>query len=189
MKLLNLKSFKPCLFEMKILGIIGPGISVGGILISYLIHRDWWGITENAISDLGRIGLPYNWVMNISLILGSVCLIIYGAWRFKKSKDIGWLLYMLGSVFLGLIGIFPEGTNLHYEVSWGFFVSMFLAILLLSISFLIRGNKLGIVGLMLFLLGVPLALWSLKKFEGVAVAETISIVVFLIWHYLMLGDA
>ncbi|AEC51693.1 hypothetical protein PNA2_0777 [Pyrococcus sp. NA2] len=163
---------------MKACGIVGPVISLSGVLASYLIHRDWWSITRNAISDLGKIGLPYNWVMNYSLIIGGICLTLYGIWKVKEGiGKIGWALYTIGAIFLILIGIFPEGTGPHYEVSWGFFISMFLSIFFLSLATIK-------IGILIFIGGSLLAIWALKSFEGVAVAESISVLSFLVWHYL-----
>ncbi|MFA4663431.1 DUF998 domain-containing protein [Pyrococcus kukulkanii] len=175
---------------MKKLAYIGPVISVGGVLLSYLIHRDWWRITENAISDLGKVGLPYNWVMNASLIIGALLLIIFSASMIVKREKLQWKvsfsLYLLGMIFLALVGIFPEGTSPHYEVSWGFFIFTFLAVLATSISLLLEGDKTGVLGIIIFAIGVPLSLWALHRFEGVAVAETIGVIAFLIWHYTLL---
>ncbi|CAB49163.1 DUF998 domain-containing protein [Pyrococcus abyssi] len=170
---------------MRIFGILGPIIALAGVVFAYLLNRDWWSITENAISDLGRVGLPNNWVMNCGLIIGGLLLLGYGAWRLKKSKNPGWAIYVVGSVFLVLIGVFPEGTEWHYEVSWGFFVSMFAAMLIISISIL-KKSRLGFLGLAVFCVSLPLALFSLKAFSGVAVAETVSILAFLIFQTLTL---
>ncbi|ASJ15816.1 hypothetical protein A3L04_01370 [Thermococcus chitonophagus] len=175
---------------MKKLAYIGPVISVGGVLLSYLIHRDWWRITKNAISDLGKVGLPYNWVMNVSLIIGALLLMIFSASMIVKSEKLQWKIsfgvYLLGMFFLALVGIFPEGTSPHYEVSWGFFIFTFLAVLATSISLLLEGDKTGIFGLVVFVVGAALSLWALHRFEGVAVAETIGVIAFLVWHYTLL---
>ncbi|WP_048055871.1 DUF998 domain-containing protein [Pyrococcus sp. ST04] len=169
------------------LAILGPVIAISGVIISYFIHRSWWRITENAISDLGRVGLPYSWIMNGGLIIGgSILFIISIRMTFLDKRTpwkISWFLYSLGMMFLVLVGAFPEGTPPHYYVSWTFFISTFLAVLGTSISLLPEKRRHGIVGILAFVLGTSLAIWAMKSFRGVAVAETISVTTFILWHY------
>ncbi|WP_367884320.1 hypothetical protein [Thermococcus sp. JCM 11816] len=39
-------------------GLIAPLVAYSGILTAIYVNRSWWRLTDNAISDLGKLGLP-----------------------------------------------------------------------------------------------------------------------------------
>ncbi|ACS34364.1 DUF998 domain-containing protein [Thermococcus gammatolerans] len=174
-----------------IAGILSPIVGPGGVFAAILIHRSWWRVTENAISDLGKIGLSYNWVMNLGLIISASLGLYYisGLWKELKGalQRMGVVVFAIGLIFLAGIGLFPEGTGPHYYVSWGFFVACSIGMLLIGIGLYFQGEKtLGLLAFAIFTVGWILALWAKSHFRGVAVAEFVGVFGIVIWHYALL---
>lgn len=97
-------------------------------------------------------------------------------------------IFILGLVFLAGIGIFPEGTSPHYYVSWGFFITASLGIMVAGVGLYLGGEKqLGIITAIIFVLSWVLGLWAMEVFKGVAVSEFIGIFGILTWHYMVLA--
>jgi len=172
-------------------GLLAPVIALTGIGVAISINRSWWSLTENAISDLGKVGLPNNWVLNTSLVLASILGIYYALGLFRDVKNpverAGIGLFTLGLVFLAMIGLFPEGTSPHYYVSWAFFILASSGFLVAGIGMGFKGEKkMALFTASLFLTGWILAIWAKRKFEGVATAEFIGIFGILLWHYVVL---
>ncbi|NJF24445.1 DUF998 domain-containing protein [Thermococcus sp. Bubb.Bath] len=169
-------------------GLIAPLVAYSGILTAIYVNHSWWRLTDNAISDLGKLGLPHNWLLNVPLVITALLAVYYALGlpsmvRNSIEKAGIWIL-MAGFVFLGLIGIFPEGTSPHYYVSWGFFLTA-------GFGFLIAGIGMGLSGdrgmlyftVILFALAWILALWAMRTFKGVAIPEFIGALTITVWHY------
>ena len=174
-------------------GLTAPVIAFFGIGIAAYINRSWWRITENAISDLGRVGLPNNWVLNVSLITTAVLAIYYAIGLFKLLRNgvekAGVTVFVLGLVFLALIGLFPEGTSPHYYVSWAFFVTTSLGLLVTGLGMGLSGRRgLAAFTVVVFVLGWALGLWAKGHYHGVAVAESIGAATFALWYYAVLSS-
>ncbi|ALM75136.1 DUF998 domain-containing protein [Thermococcus barophilus] len=72
--------------SQQVAGLFAPLMGLGGIFTAVFIHRSWWSLTDNAISDLGKVNLPYNWVMNVSLVVAAILGIYYALGLFKEAK-------------------------------------------------------------------------------------------------------
>ncbi len=176
--------------SQQLAGLCAPLIGLGGIFTAIFIHRSWWSLTDNAISDLGKVNLPYNWVMNVPLVVVAVLGIYYALGLFKEAKHptmkLGIWIFILGLMFLAGIGIFPEGTSLHYYVSWGFFITASFGMLVAGVGLYLGGEKqLGIITAIIFVFGWILGLWAMKVFRGVAFSEFIGIFGIITWHYMV----
>jgi len=174
-------------------GILSPPLALGGIGAAIIINRSWWRLTDNAISDMGRVGLPHNWVMNVPLFISAVLAIYYAVGLFNELKNtvskIGIGVFITGLFFLVGIAIFPEGTKPHYAVSWGFFICASLGFLITGTGLWLEGQgKFGAFTVLLFIAEVLLARWAFNAFKGVAVAEFIGIFAIIIWHYVLLWE-
>ncbi|AHF80471.1 DUF998 domain-containing protein [Thermococcus paralvinellae] len=188
----HIKSVMPMRKSQQLAGLCAPFIGLGGIFTAIFIHRSWWSLTENAISDLGKVGLPYNWVMNVPIVVAAVLGIYYALGLFKEAKHptikLGIGIFILGLVFLAGIGIFPEGTSPHYYVSWGFFITASLGIMVAGIGLYLEGEKqLGIITVIIFVLSWIFGFWAMRVFNGVAISEFIGIFGIVIWHYMVLA--
>ncbi|MCD6371973.1 MAG: DUF998 domain-containing protein [Thermococcus sp.] len=173
-------------------GILSPPIALGGIGAAIIINRSWWRLTDNAISDLGKVGLAYNWVMNTPLLISAMLAIYYVLGLFGELKNtvskIGAGVFIAGLVFLAGIAVFPEGTSPHYHVSWGFFICASLGYLTTGIGLWLQGQKkFGAFTTLLFITEVILARWAFNTFKGVAIAEFIGIFAIVTWHYALIS--
>ena len=169
-------------------GVVAPLIGFFGMGTAAYINRSWWSVTDNAISDLGKVGLPYNWVLNVSLVLTALLGVYYTAGLFPLLKNsvekAGIAVFSLGLVFLALIGLFPEGTSPHYTVSWGFFIFGSIGYLTAGLGIWLEGNRgIGILTVSLFIVEVALAKWAFDAFPGVAIAELVGALAIVVWHY------
>ncbi|WP_297501446.1 DUF998 domain-containing protein [Thermococcus sp.] len=172
-------------------GVLAPIVAFCGIGIAAYINRSWWRLTENAISDLGKLGLPHNWVLNISLITTAILAIYYATGLLGRTRNgierAGIWIFILGLIFLAAIGLFPEGTSPHYYVSWAFFITAGFGFLIAGVGALSSGDRaFGWFSAALFVTGWILAIWAKGHFRGVAVAELIGAVTITIWHYTLL---
>ncbi len=171
-------------------GFLGPLIAFMGIGIAIFINRDWWSLTDNAISDMGRIGLAYNFVLNLSLILSALVTIPSAVWMGRERKEllvrVGVLFFIVALVGLLLIGVFPEGTSPHGVVSYFFFyggtIAMFIAGLGLAMGKRVYGYSIITV---VVIEGI-LAHIALATFPGVAIAELIAAIGIVSSYYLLL---
>ncbi|WP_010477326.1 DUF998 domain-containing protein [Thermococcus zilligii] len=172
-------------------GILAPIVGLGGVFAAIAINRSWWRLTENAISDMGRVGLKYNWVMNASLVLAALLGIYYATWLIKRSRNAleraGIVIFAIGLAFLAAIGIFPEGTSPHHYVSWAFFLTASLGLLIAGAGMGIAGNREILYStIAIFALAWILALWAMRTFKGVAIPEFIGVIGITAWHYLVM---
>ncbi|NJE31439.1 DUF998 domain-containing protein [Thermococcus sp. 18S1] len=174
-------------------GILSPPIALGGIGAAIIINRSWWRLTDNAISDLGKVGLPYSGVMNVPLFISAVLAIYYAVGLFREVKNplskLGIGVFIIGLAFLAGIAVFPEGTEPHYHVSWGFFLAGSVGYLIAGAGLWLEGlRKFGAFTALLFTAEVLLARWAFETFTGVAIAEFIGIFAMTIWHYALLWE-
>ncbi len=172
-------------------GILAPVVALAGIGVAVSLIRSWWHLAENAISDLGRLGLRYNWVLNVSLVISALLAIYYAIGLLGEVKNLiekaGIVIFIVGLGFLALIGIFPEGTSPHYYVSWGFFVFSSLGLLIAGIGIGLSGEKgLAVFTVALFITGWVLATWARNHFAGVAPAEFVGVFGIVAWHYTLI---
>ena len=172
-------------------GLISPWIGFGFVALAMYLNSSWFSITDNAISDLENIYHPwvnYPWVLSLGLILSGLGMVYFSQGlrvEFRNVAQLGVLIFSAGMVFLVLIGVFPEGTPLHWYVSWLFFLFASFGILIVGIQLLLnRSNKLGWISILLFVIGWALASWALMTFKGVAIAELIGATTLFLWTYL-----
>ena len=172
-------------------GFLAPLVAISGIGAAAYINRSWWSIMDNAISDLGRVGLPSSWVLNVSLALTALLGVYYTVGLFSLLKNgverAGVAVFFIGLVFLALIGLFPEGTSPHYTVSWGFFIFASFGYLTAGLGFWMEGRRdIGVLTVSLFVIEVVLAKWALDAFPGIAIAEFVGAFAIGAWHYSVL---
>ncbi len=167
-----------------IAGVVTPLIEL--LVIILLIQLNpWWVITKNAISDLGNISNPkvkYPFLLDISIIVTGIAMLYFSVGLIRVEKSVGEIIFTIGIVFLILIGLFPEGTRIHWPVSLLFFVLTSMGIFVFGIEKILNKNlRMGITSISLFVLGWLLALISMNMFSGVAIAELIGIILLISW--------
>ncbi len=179
--------------------LLAPWVGLIGILIAISLNP-WWSLTDNAISDLGNIKRPwvsYPYVLNTALMLAGALIIYFLQWLILHLRDslakFGTFIFLLGSISLFLIGVFPEeaeifGVEPHYYVSWGFFLLASFGMLIIGIAALrIKESRgFGAFSVLLFLLSWLLASFFLRTFKGVALAEFTGVFSLTLWLYVAL---
>ena len=163
---------------------------IGWVTIAISITLNpWFSITKNALSDLGALGIRYNFVFNYGLGLASIFAIIYSFYLLTHLSGRLTMLassfFLLGVTRLLLIALFPEGTYPHLFVSIEFFVLTGISILILGIAFLVRPEKrgLGITFTAMSLIGFLMA--ALIPWPSVGALEVFAICLITVWAILM----
>ena len=173
-----------------ILGYFGPLIAIIGIATSAIINRSWWSLTNNAISDMGAVGVPYNYVLNVSFMISSVVTITsIGICIKEEDKKIIKLalgLFALSILNLFLIGTFPEGTKFHGFVSKMFFYIGTLSLLTAGLGMAYFKIKEGFIIIAIILIEILLGEMALHCFRGIAIAEIIAAIGITASYYIYL---
>ncbi len=166
------------------LGILGVCWTFVGIATSIAVHPKWWW-THNALSDLGAIWAKMNYLYNSTMIVGGALGAIGSYGITKRARNVlgisSGILLGLSFIWLLLIGVFPEGTSPHFTLSWAFFLTGFVAIILYGFSAIIADEpKYGIFSVSIASFGWFFAMafhWS-----GTAIKEIIGAFVIAIWY-------
>jgi len=167
-------------------GTLGPIVAMTGIGTAAYINRSWWHFTENAISDLGKVGLPRNYVLNVSFVIASA-LMLYciSGWKTRNVVErTGVVIFGIGVAFLALIGIFPEGTPPHHAISWAFFIVSSVGLVVAGVGMELSGDSgMGVFSVSLFAALWGIAVWAMKSFRGIAPAEMTGALGMILWYY------
>lgn len=171
-------------------GLIVLFVVYFGIFMVIYVNCLWWRLIDNVISDFGKFGFFYNWFFNVLFVIMVVLVIYYVFGVFDMVRNsvekVGIWVFIVGFVFLVLIGIFLEGILFYYYVSWGFF-------LMVGFGFLIVGIGMGFLGdrkmlyfmVVLFVLVWIFVIWVMRIFKGVVILEFIGVLVVMIWYYVV----
>jgi hypothetical membrane protein len=170
-------------------GFLTPIIAFSSIGLAILTHP-WFSLQNNAISDLGRIGLEKNYILNFGFILAGFTGLIFAFGFITQQKrflgKVGGYIFCFGVFSLLLIGVFPEGTPQHLPVSLGFFLLSSLGMLLKGIDEL-KKSKFGTFTIILICSAWTLAIVALKTFRGVAIPELLGAIAVSVWVYVYIG--
>jgi hypothetical membrane protein len=166
-------------------GILSPIIAFLLISIAILIHP-WFSFNKNALSDLGALHTQNNWVFNSALILGGILAMIF-SWSIQGRgenavENAGYVVFFVASFFMMLIGLFPEGTTIHWTVSVMFFLLSAIAIFTVGLGFILSKRYVEgifVIGLVMFALSLSFGI----RWGGIAIPETIGAVSIAIWLY------
>jgi len=173
---------------LRFFGITAIGIGWLTILTSIMLNP-WFSFYKNALSDLGALGVEYNFVFNYGLGVAAIFAIAYGFYLLTcldgKLAAFASSFFILGSIHLLLIASFPEGTYPHLFVSLEFFILMGISILLYGIAFTAAKQRLlGVIFLGMALGGFSAAV--LVPWPSIACLEVFAIALMSIWAILML---
>ncbi|NPA74529.1 MAG: DUF998 domain-containing protein [Euryarchaeota archaeon] len=176
-----------------LLGFAGPSIIFAGIATAAYINRSWWNLTDHAISDLGHVGLPYNYVLNVPIIIGALLTMLATYFLSKTVKGsitrFGVYAFMFALIFLLLIGVFPEGTLPHGFVSHAFFYSGIISMMIVGSGYLWEKESSARVAYGIIIpsmVGASLAVAALAHFPGVAIAEFVAAGTIMIAYFFAL---
>ena len=165
-----------------IAGIITPVVAFACILLAIASYPQFSWV-ENALSDLGvKPGLTAP-LFNYGLIVSGFLALVFATGLFKFLRQrilgkIGVFIFILGTLALIAIGIFPENISpTHYYVSVAFFVFLPVSMLVLVAAFLlVRKVKMALFTLLVAIVAVApwILYFSIRFVPGVAIPEAIS---------------
>ncbi|MHA1860310.1 MAG: DUF998 domain-containing protein [Candidatus Asgardarchaeia archaeon] len=168
--------------KLSIFGLIVPFIAFGSIGLAIYTHS-WFSFDRNALSDLGAIWVPDNYIFNLGLITSGLMAIPFFIAIFYYFKDpigkMGSIIFLTAILSLISIGLFPEGTSIHYLVSVSFFMLSLVALLMMSTSLVLRDRKIGMFLLSDVLLSAALSF--IPEWPAIAIPETIGSFGICIW--------
>ncbi len=170
-------------------GIFSPLIAYSSIALAILNmpHFSW---IRNALSDLGvwrDSANIFNYGLMISAIIQLLFIFGLGIVYRRILIRIGLIFYAIATMFLFLIGFYPESVGrIHFYVSFLFFILTPLSLIVTS-TFLIkeyREIKFGIITLLLaFSSYIPwLFPWKAMNISGIAIPELLSTIPISIWN-------
>jgi len=160
----------------KLLGACGIAtLLVFPMILIAIQLSPWFSWFDNALSDLGVSGVAAT-IFNSSLIAGGVLASVFSlgvkAVIPGRLSYVGAMLFMLASLSLIGIGVFPETAGrIHFYFSVAFFVFLALSMLVNGVSLFFTSRKLGLFTL---LLGAVSAVVWLFPHRGVAIPEFIA---------------
>ncbi|MHA1505798.1 MAG: DUF998 domain-containing protein [Candidatus Asgardarchaeia archaeon] len=168
--------------KLSIFGILLPIVAFGSIGLAIYTHP-WFSFTRNALSDLGAIWVPDNYIFNLGLIAtGLMGIPFFFALFYYFDGPIGKLgsiVFFIAILSLISIGLFPEGTSMHYLVSVSFFMLSLVALLMMSISLMMKSRKLGLFLFFEMLFSAALSL--IPRWPAIAIPETIGSIGICVW--------
>lgn len=160
-------------------GIAAPIITILIILIT-IYYSPWFRWTENALSDLGVYDNGAAAILfNSSLIFCGLFNFIFvlGLRKFLEMQSVGQVgtvCFILASIALCGIGIFPENAGIiHLYFSIAFFVLSPISLFLISIA-LIKMQDERKLGMVIFGLSICSAVVWLMPINGAAIPEIIA---------------
>ncbi len=150
-----------------------------------MIHP-WFNWADNALSDLGALGTPHNYIFNIGIILTGIIGLLFTLNIYKimntKIGKLGQFLFGLGLVFLILVGIFPSGTSPHNLVAISFFLFSTLGIVVVGVDQLFSKHtrEWGLSLMFIITLGLTslLLITTIPYDLDAAIPEAIGVIVF-----------
>jgi|GEM_PF-2833705 len=114
------------------------------ILTSVIIHRDWWDLGRHALSHLGALQTPHNYIFNGGLVLTGILGIIFAIglrkyFPLNKVQNVGVISFLIGMLFLIYVGVFPLEMPFHVEGAAVMFLLSFFGILLVVLGDISKG--------------------------------------------------
>lgn len=161
-----------------LLGIIAPILGYFFIGVS-IAWSPWFRWESNALSDLGHsLHSSTASIFNFGLLLTGFLIFVYAILSLRYFAKWTSLSLSFSAFALQLVGTFDEVYgSLHYTVSVLFFVSICIASLTYAVE---KKSYLGVIALF-----VGLSSWVLYWVgiysSGVAVPETVSTLIVLLW--------
>ncbi|MGB9815011.1 MAG: DUF998 domain-containing protein [Thermoplasmata archaeon] len=168
------------------LGILAPVYSLMLVFISAEISPGFSWV-NNYLSDIGggRFGPLPQELFNLALITGGLLLILFSIVLIMNNRgkiilSISSIVIMLASISFMLIGVFTEGSPLHYPVSMGFFLLMPVAIIIASVHYYGKNNAFMAFSIFMAVISI-LVIMELPLGMGKAIPEYVEALLLSIW--------
>jgi hypothetical membrane protein len=176
-----------------ICGIITPLVTYTFILLAVASYPQFsWA--DDALSDLGVVTGITATLFNFGLIAGGILALLFalGLFTFLREKmlgRIGAFIFVLDSLALIAIGVFPENVKpMHFCASVLFFALFPISMLMVGAAFLSMARaKMGLLTILsaLFVATVWITQFWARFVSGVAIAETLSALSGSMWSVVL----
>ncbi len=169
-------------------GLSAPIVTFGAILVATLISPNFsW--TRNALSDLGAAGASTAWLFNGGLILGAILALpfIWGLWTRRENKfdSVGTAVLLISLVAMGFVGVFTEGTDLHFPMALTFYAGLTYALFFLGSGRIVADERmLGLGSIWLAVIHITSwILWAagIRLGSGLAIPESVGALILIVW--------
>jgi hypothetical membrane protein len=176
-------------------GFLAP-LTAFALIFSAIASYPEFSWVDNALSDLGVVTGATELLFNSGLLIsGALCIAFAtGVFAFLKESvigKIGAVIFLLGSVALFAIGVFPENIRpVHYIVSVMFFVLLPISMLVTTGAFwLLRQVRMTVFTLLIAVAAAtPWVLYfAVHYVSGVAIPEAISAFAGSVWAVVVSG--
>ncbi len=172
-----------------LLGIISPITAYTSISLA-IINAPWFSWRKNALSDLGVWGnsaIIFNSGLMISAITQIAFIVGLSLHYTKALSRAGSAVYLLASIMLFLIGLYPESAGkIHFYVSLLFFILTPTSLIVLSASLIKEYGfiRFGLATLLIAILSFSpwLIPWRSLDVRGVAIPELLSTIPVSAWN-------
>lgn len=174
--------------RVRAVGLAAPGVALGCILLATLLSPTFsW--TDSALSDLG-VTAGTALLFNGGLVVGGALGLGFAAWLW--GVDDGVLARLRAVAFggavvgMGAVGVFVEGTPLHFPSALGFYL---LATATMAVDGLARRGtttgRLALVAAVVHLLAWWAWLAGVRPGPGLAIPETVGALLFTGWVWVL----
>jgi len=159
-------------------GVVGPLVAYFFIGLS-IILSPWFSWSTDALSDLGHsVKSDAASLYNFGLLLAGFLLVIYSMTAFREHAKYTSRCLLVSALMLESVATFDEAYgSLHVVVSTLFFVSLGFSSMIYAVE------RKSVLVFLAFLIGLGswILWWAGIYSAGVAVPETISSVVTVLW--------
>ena len=183
---------------LKVAGICGflTPLTAFALVFSAIASYPEFSWANNALSDLGVVEGITALLFNSGLLIGGVLCFVFatGLFVFLKERTvgkIGALVFVLGSLALFAIGVFPENVRpTHYIVSVMFFMLLPIAMLIIVGAFWLM-HKVRMAAFTLLVAVAAATPWilyfTIPYAPNVAVPEAVSAFAGAVWAVALSG--
>jgi len=170
-------------------GFAAAIVGVGTVLLATLL-APWFAWTGDALSDLGSPARATAPLFNAGVFLAGLLGLVFVVRLWIGVEGSTWLrrvaLVVLGTSFasLGLVGVFPVGTGLHFPVAVGYFVALTYGLWLYGSADALEGaTRRGVATIWLGVATVTgwVALVAIPSISGIAIPEAVSTIALATW--------
>ena len=176
-------------------GFLTPIIAFA-LIFSAIASYPEFSWTDNALSDLGIVEGATATLFNSGLLISGALCLVFATGLFVSLKEatvgkIGAFMFVLASVALFAIGVFPENIRpLHYIVSVMFFVLLPISMLVITGAFwLMHQVRMAVFTLLVAVTAsAPWVLYfAVQYVPGVAIPEAVSAFAGSVWAVVLSG--
>lgn len=170
-------------------GLITPIVAFTCILLAIFYYPQFsW--TDNALSDLGVVPGATAILFNSGLIISGILTLLFASGLYLTVQETalgrtGALIFILDSLALTAIGIFPENMRpMHFYASVTFFMLFPLSMLAIGIAYVIgahRKRALFTFSVAAFAAVIWILEFLLRLVPGVAIPEALSAISASVW--------